>query len=280
MLTQAAVHICKYSDSFAAYVAAWQGRRAELLDDPYFDPARTGYPYTVAVTLHTSYAELPPTSAWVFDALCGWPPTRFPSTGQPALATGCPCEPAAGAALGSEARCPAACSCRSTTSAWPSLPPGSSAACRSTAWGRRWAGSGSDATAPPPLGPRSRCSASSRLISCVRTPSSTSTSTSSPSARHRAPCDGYPRRSRPPGAVPPGPQPSPPRACGDAQDEGRWSDADAEARAALTEARAARAREGGTGGPVWLWSRRSRPALRLSWVWARYPKPFWPGRRQ
>ena len=183
MLTQAAVHICKYSDSFAAYVAAWQGRRAELLDDPYFDPAHTGYPYTVAVTLRTSYAELPPTSAWVFDArmLAGpRPDSRAP--GQPALATGCPCEPAAGAALGSGARDPRRlllplydfCLAEPPTGLQRGLSIHRVGQEVGRIWQRR------DGSAPARAA--ARASASSRLISCVRTPSSTSTSTSSPSA--------------------------------------------------------------------------------------------------
>ena len=79
-LVQAAAAICKRVLSFADYLADWQGRRAELLDDPDFDPLRTGYPHTVAATCLTSYAQLSlsPASAWVFDALCWLAPDPIP----------------------------------------------------------------------------------------------------------------------------------------------------------------------------------------------------------
>ncbi len=69
-LTQAAYAIRKRCLSFSDYLGEWQCRREDLLDDPWFDPRRTGYPRTVAVTWQTSYDQLPPLSAFLFDALC------------------------------------------------------------------------------------------------------------------------------------------------------------------------------------------------------------------
>ena len=60
------------------------------------------------------------------------------------------------------------------------------------------------------------------------------------------------------------------------QDEGRWSDADAEARAALTEARAARAREEALETRLALVEAVSTRA-RLSWVWAALPEALLAG---
>jgi hypothetical protein len=89
-LTQAAHAIRRRTLSFADYLADWKTNRAELLDDPDFDPKRTGYPRTVAVTWKTSYVQLPPASAAVFDALCWLAPDPIPER----LVTG-PWEPEA-----------------------------------------------------------------------------------------------------------------------------------------------------------------------------------------
>ena len=77
-LTQAAHAIRRRTLSFADYLAEWRTNREELLDDPDFDPKRTGYPRTVAVTWKTSYNQLPPASVAVFDALCWLAPDPIP----------------------------------------------------------------------------------------------------------------------------------------------------------------------------------------------------------
>ncbi len=69
-LTQAAYHINKRALSLEDYRAEWRTNRDELLDDPWFDPMRTNYPRTLAVTWKTSFDQLPPASAVLFEALC------------------------------------------------------------------------------------------------------------------------------------------------------------------------------------------------------------------
>lgn len=77
-LTQAAFSIRKRGLSFSEYLADWKTNRDELLDDPKFDPVIAGYPRTMAVTVQTSYRQLPPLSALLFDALCWLAPDPLP----------------------------------------------------------------------------------------------------------------------------------------------------------------------------------------------------------
>ena len=77
-LTQAACHINKRSLSVSSYLTQWREQRDCLLDDPLFDQLRIGYPHTVAATWKTSYAQLPPDSVLLFDALCWLASTEIP----------------------------------------------------------------------------------------------------------------------------------------------------------------------------------------------------------
>jgi tetratricopeptide (TPR) repeat protein len=77
-LTQAACSIRKRGQSFSEYLIEWNTNRDELLDDPEFDPMIAGYPRTMAVTVKTSYKQLPPLSAFLFEALCWLAPDPIP----------------------------------------------------------------------------------------------------------------------------------------------------------------------------------------------------------
>ncbi len=80
-LMQAGFAIRKRTLSFSGYLSEWHSTRDELLDDATFDPTRTDYPRTVAVTWLTSYKQVEsrsPASARLFDALFWLAPDPIP----------------------------------------------------------------------------------------------------------------------------------------------------------------------------------------------------------
>lgn len=77
-LTQAAAFLNANRDSFRDYLDEWQSNRAELLDDPDFDPNVTGYPRSVATTWLTSYQKLAPEDKFLLDVLAWFAPEPIP----------------------------------------------------------------------------------------------------------------------------------------------------------------------------------------------------------
>ena len=77
-IVQAAGTINTLRWSFDDYLQQWNESRESLIDDEDFDPQRSGYPRSVASAWLTTYRQLPPESALVFDALCWLAPDPIP----------------------------------------------------------------------------------------------------------------------------------------------------------------------------------------------------------